>query len=165
MGPHWREAVTKRPMEASWEPSRGIRQRSRHWAALYPGIVQKLAALAVCLASLAAACGGSESRPTIAYRYEVRGTGEGVQVSFLVPEASLVERTVRLPWASEELQGTDETPLRIEVDGPTESRVTCIVLYRRIDGSYRGDGSGSMKQSASSDEDQTVCSLDESGIG
>ena len=134
----------------------GIRPRSGHGAGLYLGTVQKNAALAVCLGSLAAACGGSESRPTIAYRYEVRGSGEGVQVSFLVPEAGLVERTVRLPWASEELQGTDETPIRIEVDGPTESRVTCVVLYRRLDGSYRGNGSGSMKQSASSDEDQTA---------
>ena len=87
------------------------------------------------------------------------------KVTYLVPDEGLVYRTVRLPWTSEELRGTEGTPVRIEVNGPSGTRVRCVVRYRRIDGSYGGNGSGAMSQFANRpDEDQTICDLDQPSI-
>lgn len=128
----------------------------------YPVCVLKAVGLVICLGGLAVAC--DEPEPTLVYHYEVRGVGESVMVSYLVDHEGLVDQTVHLPWASEELRGTESTPVRIEVNGPPGSRVRCVISYRPVGGSYGGNGSGSMKQWASPDEDQTVCQFDQSSL-
>lgn len=120
--------------------------------------MRKAAGLALCIATLGVSC-GSEPQATIAYRYEVRGTGENVEVTYLDPDAGEVHRTVQLPWISQELRGTRETPTLLEADGPEGSRVRCIVRYRRIEGVYGGNGSGWTSGSQDPDEDRTVCSV------
>lgn len=124
----------------------------------------RIVALALLIAVVGVACDVSEPK-TLAYQYAVRGTGEEVKVTYFVPGAGLVGSTVALPWASEELRGNEMTPIRIEVDGPSGSEVKCVVRYRRIDGSYGGNGSGALSQYASAaSEDRTVCSLDQDRI-
>ena len=125
--------------------------------------MHKVVALALCLGSVALAC--EEPEPTLVYHYEVRGEGDNVKVTYLVDHEGLVYVTTPLPWASEELRGTKETPIHVEVNGPSGSRVKCVVRYRRVNGDYGGNGSGSMAQWANQpDEDHTVCGLDQSGI-
>jgi len=106
---------------------------------------------------LAPACG--EPDPTIVYRFEVRGIGDNVKITYLNVEAGLVETSATLPWASEEYRGTEESDIRIEANGPAESTLKCAVRYRPIHGAYGGGGSGALSQQASLDEDQTVCAL------
>jgi hypothetical protein len=124
--------------------------------------VLKVIALAVCLGGLALAC--EEAEPTLVYHYEVLGNGDKVKVTYLVNQQDLVHTTVRLPWASEEFRGTKETPVRVEADGPSGSRVRCVLRYRPVAGEYGGDGSGAMSQQATAEDDQTVCDLDQSSI-
>jgi hypothetical protein len=92
--------------------------------------------------------------------FEVRGTGGNVKIAYLTVEAGPVQTSATLPWASEEYRGTGESDIRIEANGPAGSRVTCVVRYRPIHGSYGGGGSGSASQRANPDEDQTACALD-----
>jgi len=124
----------------------------------YAGRVVKVAVLLVCLGMLSSGCG--EPEPTIVYHFEVRGTGDNVKITYLTVEAGLVETAATLPWASEEYRGTEESDIRIEANGPAESRVKCVVRYRPIHGSYGGGGSGAASQQASQDGDQTVCALE-----
>src|SRR6266540_5036068 len=105
----------------------------------YAGRVVKVAVLLVCLGMLAPACG--EPDPTIVYRFEVRGTGDNVKITYLTVEAGLVETSATLPWAREEYRGTEDSETRIEADGPAGSRVKCVVRYRPIHGSYGGGAS------------------------
>jgi hypothetical protein len=44
----------------------------------------------------------------------VRGSGDDVKVTYHTEEAGLVERTVNLPWTSEEFRGTKQSPVHIE---------------------------------------------------
>jgi hypothetical protein len=121
--------------------------------------MRSLLVVLLCVAGLAVSCRDSE--PTIAYRYSVEGSGEGVAITFLT-ENGLTHRTVRLPWTSEESLGSDQSPIRIEADGPPGSRVRCFVRYRAVDGTYGGDGSGETGQYATDpDEDQSRCALDQ----
>jgi hypothetical protein len=117
--------------------------------------------LLVCVVGLTAACGAlSESEPSFAYQYVVRGSGENVMVTYLTQLEGLVYETVTLPWTSAEFEGPDEF-IRIEADGPAGTRVKCSVRYRRIEGTYGGNGSGTSSQWANRpDEDQTRCALD-----
>jgi hypothetical protein len=119
----------------------------------------KVAVLLVCLGALAPACGGPE--PTIAYHFEVLGTGDNVKITYLSEEAGLVETSATLPWASEEYRGTEESVIRIEANGPAGSRVKCVVRYRPIHGAYGGGGSGALSDAGSHTVagDQTVCAL------
>jgi hypothetical protein len=120
----------------------------------------RVTAVAIGFAFVAVACDTSESPPTIAFQYEVRGSGDDVHVTFFVPEAGLVDRIVRVPWASDELRATRDTPMRLEADGPSGSRVRCIVRYRPIEGVYGGNGSGSTTAVQNGPgEDHTVCSV------
>ena len=119
----------------------------------------KVAVLLVCLGVLAPACG--EPEPTIAYHFEVRGTGDNVKITYLSEEAGLVETSATLPWASQEYRGTEKSVIRIEANGPAGSRVKCVVRYRPIHGTYGGGGSGALSDAGSHtvDENQTVCGL------
>jgi hypothetical protein len=92
--------------------------------------------------------------------YVVRGSGENVRVTYLTQLEGLVYETVTLPWTSAEFEGPDEF-IRSEADGPAGTRVKCSVRYRRIEGTYGGNGSGTSSQWANRpDEDQTRCALD-----
>lgn len=123
----------------------------------------RVSVLLLCLGGLALACGDTDTEPTIAFQYVVRGSGNNVEVTYLQEMQGLVRRTVTLPWTSEEFQGTKESFVRIEADGPPGSRVRCAVRFRPIDGVYGGNGSGESAQYANRpDEDQTVCALDQS---
>jgi hypothetical protein len=150
-----------------WLAPEAHRGSSPTRSSAYPVSVLKVLALAMCLGGLAVACEEAEqAEPTLAYHYEVRGNGDNVKVTFLLPEAGLVDRIVRLPWVSQELRGRRGDAISLKVDGPSGSRVRCVVLYRRINVSYGGNGSGFMKQWANQpDEDQTVCALDGDSIG
>ena len=129
----------------------------------YASRVVKVAVILVCLGVLAPACG--EPEPTVVYHFEVRGTGDNVQIAFLTEEAGLVETSATLPWASEEFRGTEESVVRIEANGPAGSRVKCVVRYRRIHGAYGGSGSGASAQWANRpDEDQSVCALGQQSL-
>ncbi len=120
----------------------------------YAGRVIKGAVLLLCLGVLAPACG--EPVPTIAYHFEVRGTGDNVKITYLSEEAGLVETSATLPWSSEEYRGTEESDIRIEANGPVGARLKCVVRYRPIHGEYGGGGSGALSQQG---DDQTVCAL------
>jgi hypothetical protein len=116
--------------------------------------------LLMLVVGLTAACDAfSEPKPSFAYEYGVRGEDENVRVTYLTQPAGLVHETVSLPWTSGEFEGPDEF-IRIEADGPTGSRVKCVVRYRRIEGTYGGGGSGSASQQNSPDTDPTRCALD-----
>jgi len=117
--------------------------------------------LLVLVVGFTAACGAlSDSEPSFAYQYVVRGSGENVRVTYLAQPEGLVHETVTLPWTSAEFEGPDEF-IRIEADGPTGTRVICAVRYRPIKGTYGGNGSGTSSQYANRpDEDQTRCALD-----
>jgi hypothetical protein len=116
--------------------------------------------LLVLVIGLTASCDAfSEPEPSFAYQYVVRGNGENVRVTYLTRPAGLVHETVTLPWTSGEFQGPDEF-IRIEADGPTGTRVKCVVRYRPIEGTYGGGGSGSASQQSSLDQDPTRCALD-----
>jgi hypothetical protein len=115
-------------------------------------------ALLVCLGLLAAACGKSVE-PSIAYRYEVHGRGADVRITYLTEEAGLVERTVALPWTSQEFLAGPETSAHLEAHGPSGSNLRCVVRYRRINGAYGGNGSGSdVGYEEQSDDGQPQCS-------
>jgi hypothetical protein len=117
----------------------------------------RASALLVCVGSLALACGESVE-PSIAYRYEVHGRGSDVRITYLTEEAGLVERTVTLPWTSQEFLAARETS-HVEAHGPPGSNLRCVVRYRRINGAYGGDGSGSaVGYEERSDDGQTRCS-------
>jgi hypothetical protein len=118
----------------------------------------RASALVVCLGLLALACGESVE-PSIAYRYEVHGRGSDVRITYLTQEAGLVERTVTLPWTSQEYLAARETSAHVEAYGPPGSNLRCVVRLRRINGAYGGDGSGSaVGYEEQSDDGQTRCS-------
>jgi len=120
-------------------------------------------AFLAALALSGSACADSE--PTIAYQYVVRGHGEKVAITFLTEDQGLIDGEVSLPWTGEEFEGTNQSRVRLEADGPPGSRVKCVVRYRPIGGRYGGDGSGELSQNASSpNEDQTVCALNQDQI-
>jgi hypothetical protein len=122
--------------------------------------VARVTALLVLVACLLPSCGGEE--PTLAYQYIVRGSGDQVAVTFLTDELGLAHRTVRLPWTSEEFQGTRTTPSRLEVEGPAGSSVECVIRYRRLNGDYGANGSGELTEGpGSTNEALTHCSLDQ----
>ena len=112
----------------------------------------------VCLGGLTLACEEAPP-PTVAFQYTVRGNGDNVKITYLTEEAGLVNRTVNLPWASEEFRGTKQSPVHLEADGPPGSVVKCGVRYRPLDGTYGGNGSRFLGSENEPDEDQTVCSL------
>jgi hypothetical protein len=117
----------------------------------------RAAALLVCLGLLALACGESVE-PSIAYRYEVHGRGRDVRITYLTEEAGLVEKTVTLPWTSQEFLAAREASAQVEAQGPPGSNLRCVVRYRRINGAYGGDGSGSsVGYEEQSDDGQTQC--------
>jgi hypothetical protein len=116
----------------------------------------RVSVLLGCLGVLALSCGHSE--PTIAYRYAVRGSGDDVTITFLTEQLGSVQRTVDLPWTSEEFLGTGDSPVRIEAAGPPGSRVKCVVRSRPVTGLYGGNGSG---ESSATEEDRTRCALDQ----
>jgi hypothetical protein len=119
----------------------------------------RAAALLGCLGLLALACGESVE-PSIAYRYEVHGRGSDVRITYRTEEAGLVEKTVTLPWASQEFLASRETSLQVEAHGPPGSNLRCVVRLRRINGTYGGDGSGrSVGYEEQSDDGQTRCSV------
>lgn len=120
-------------------------------------------ALLVTLVMLGSGC--AESEPTIAYQFVVRGQGENVSIAFGSEDQALINLEVSLPWTSEEFEGTNQSPVRLEADGPEGSRVRCVIRYRPIDGQYGGNGSGESSQYANQpDEDQTVCGLNQDQI-
>jgi hypothetical protein len=67
----------------------------------------------VCLGGLTLAC-EEPHPPTVAFQYTVRGNGDNVKITYLTEEAGLVNRTISLPWASEEFRGTKQSPVRLE---------------------------------------------------
>jgi hypothetical protein len=80
------------------------------------------------------------------------------RITYLTEEAGLVERTVTLPWTSQEFLAARETS-HVEAHGPPGSNLRCVVRYRRINGAYGGDGSGSaVGYEERSDDGQTRCS-------
>jgi hypothetical protein len=118
----------------------------------------RASALVVCLGLLALACGQSV-KPSIAYRYEVHGRGSDVRITYLTDEANLVERTVTLPWTSQEFLAGRETPAaQVEAHGPPGSKLRCVVRYRRINGAYGGNGSGSTVDYGRANDSQSQCS-------
>jgi hypothetical protein len=96
------------------------------------------------------------------YQYAVRGHGENVRVFYLMHSAGEVRRTVTLPWTSAEFEAPANSEfIRLEADGPTGTRVKCFVQYRRVEGEFGGNGSGSLSQyTTSPDEDETRCAVD-----
>jgi hypothetical protein len=109
----------------------------------YHGGMLRASALLACLGLLVPAC-GEPVEPSIAYRYEVHGRGSDVRITYLTDEANLVERTVTLPWTSQEFLAGRQTPAaQIEAHGPPGSHLRCVVRYRRINGAYDGNRSGS----------------------
>jgi hypothetical protein len=66
----------------------------------------------VCLGGLTLAF--EEPHPsTVAFHYTVRGNDDNVKITYLTEEAGLVNRTVSLPWASEEFRGTKQSPVAL----------------------------------------------------
>jgi hypothetical protein len=125
--------------------------------------VVKLLVLLAGLAILWSGCADSE--PTVVYQYEVQGKGENVAVTYVAEDHELIDEEVSLPWTSEEFEGTRESTVRLEVDGPEGSTVKCILRYRRIGGDYGGNGSGERSQYANPpSEDLTVCALNQGRI-
>jgi hypothetical protein len=113
--------------------------------------------LTVCLAISAVACEHSE--PTLEYRYNLEGSGTGIEVTY-VTEAGLAHETVELPWVSEEFAGSRASPFSIEATGPAGSTVSCFVRYRRVGRTYGGNGSGEQSQRATGQgEAATHCAL------
>src|SRR5215207_7153990 len=96
----------------------------------------RASALLVWLGLLALACGESVES-SIAYRYEVHGRGSDVRITYLT-EAGLVERTVTLPWTSQEFLVARETS-HVEAHGPPGSNLRCVVRLRRVNGAYGDD--------------------------
>ena len=130
------------------------------WRDRYPEQMRALALLVILALTFPACSNGDE--PTITYQYQVRGTGDDVQVRYFEGTGPLVEEVVSLPWSSDEYQGTSETTIRIDVDGPDGSHVECVVRHHVEGSRYGGDGSGEKTQMpTSSDEDLTVCSIDQ----
>jgi hypothetical protein len=116
----------------------------------------RAAAVLVCLGLLALACGQSVE-PSIAYRYEVRGRGSDVKIAYLTEEAGLVERTVTLPWTSQEFLAIRENTASVEAHGPPGSNLRCVVRYRLIPGEYGGNGPGNAVDYGRADDSQSQC--------